>query len=182
MTSKSIMPKPPVFAGHKKAMTDVPKYHWIHNINQTLWSSDSQPDLTKFVRADLAVDPDALKEFDAALSSEETRLDEAIAKLADLQDDHRDLMRAAYNFCVSELTIADMHDDRKIKSQLDDDPEWRDLWNLCKDYDPTNDRFLHSPARRRHPDHLGRSGLHCNLVQVYGGPRWLTSFRSPRLA
>ena len=59
--------------------------------------------------------------------------------LRELCDDHRDLMRAAHAFCVSELTIADMHYDRKIKSQLDDDPEWQKLWALCKDYDPTND-------------------------------------------
>ena len=56
-----------------------------------------------------------------------------------LQDDYRDLMRAAHAFCVSELTIADMHDNRKIKSQQDDDPEWADLWELCKDYKEEED-------------------------------------------
>ena len=70
-------------------MTDfTPERIWIHNIDRTLWSSDSQPDLTEYVRADLD-QTDHLNEM-----------------LTNICKEHQALMRAAFSLCTSNYPSA----------------------------------------------------------------------------
>ena len=89
-------------------MTDSPKRIWIVEFDDPADATavyTSAPDNfipnTEYVRADV---------------------DELATELGkQLQSDHRDLMRAAFNLCMTTPRPND----------------WNDLWALCKGYDPT---------------------------------------------
>ena len=111
MTNKPIMPKPPVFSHHK--------YRPV-------------ADMAALASEGFKLYAAQIGELTAELAIEETRLDGAIAKLAELQDEHRDLQAAASALCsVLLLEESKSAFARKIKICI------KDLATLLADYDPT---------------------------------------------